>query len=417
MAPHTGRRLLNISVILVSAVLAIGGTQIVFANALVSGGSCDGSAWQTAWITSPQEATISFEDQTIRTVITSTVGGAAVRATLSNRYGTEPVTFDDVHVALVRSGAAVVADTIHPLTFGGQSAVTIPAGEEVTSDGADLEVAPGDDVAVSYHVDGAARLDRHLYAPRASYATPVGSGAHGADADATAFTQTMDSWYGLVAVDVEVPRAVGSIAVLGDSLSDGTGATFGAGTTWPDVLARTLDGDAAVLNAGIATNLAATELLPLTDPMAANLPRPAADRLAPDILARDGVTDLVVFIGLNDVLMAVDPAPVAAVIGAYGRILDEAHENGLRVIGITLTPAGWDDPVREQRRQAINTWIRTSDTFDEVVDFEGVVADPAEPTKVRAGFDSGDGIHLDDDGYAAIARALGRQISPSDPCT
>jgi lysophospholipase L1-like esterase len=402
-------------VIVAVTLLTLGGTQIVAASEWIRGETCDGR-WQTAWITSPQEAHGTFDDQTIRTVVTSTVEGDAVRITLSNRFGTEPVTFDDVHVALAGTGAEVVADTVRPVTFGGRPAITIAPGREVRSDTADLAVAPGDDVAASYHVEGPTRLTRHVYATHPSYATPAASGAHGGDVEDDAFTMTLRSWYALVAVDVEVPRAVGSIAVLGDSLTDGTGATFGAGTTWPELLARALDGDAAVLNAGIATNLAASTILPASHPLTSNLPLPAADRLAADVLAREGVTDLVVFVGLNDVLMAVDPAPVASVIAAYGRILDEARASGVRVIGATLTPGDWGGTVREVRRQAINTWIRESDTFDAVVDFDRAVTDRSAPAELRPAFDSGDGIHLGDAGYAELARELGRRISPTDPC-
>jgi lysophospholipase L1-like esterase len=170
-----------------------------------------------------------------------------------------------------------------------------------------------------------------------------------------------------------------------------------------------------VLNAGIASNLVAGKLLPPSDPIYDELPEPIADRLATDVLTRDGVTDLVVLAGLNDVIFAVDAEPVDAVIDAYEAILDEAHADGLRVIGATLTPGAFD-PVREARRVAINEWIRTSGAFDVVVDLDAVIADPRSPSLVLAAYDSGDGIHLSDAGYAAVAAALDRRISPTDPC-
>jgi lysophospholipase L1-like esterase len=212
-----------------------------------------------------------------------------------------------------------------------------------------------------------------------------------------------------------VPRPVMSIAALGDSLTDGTGATFGTGAAWPDVLARSFDGEATVLNAGIATNLVADKLAEPGHPIYDDLPEPAADRLETDVLTRDGVTDLVVLAGLNDVIFAIDPEPVDAVIEAYEAILERAHENGLRVIGATLTPGAFDEE-REARRVAINRWIRTSGAFDVVVDLDELVADPSSPSHLLAEYDSGDGIHLGDAGYAAVAGAFRQRISPTNPC-
>jgi lysophospholipase L1-like esterase len=394
------------------ALMVVGGGHI--AQAAIAG-TCESPRWQTTWLTALQDDESSFEDQTIRVVVPSTIGGDAVRITLSNREGEAPVTFDDVHVALGDHGATVVASTVRPVTFDGDRSVTVAPGDEVTSDGVALAVEPGDDIATTFHVAGAARLPRHLYAQRPSYATPSGSGAFGDDVRGAPFTEVLRSWVGLAAVDVEVPRPVGSIAALGDSLTDGTGATFGTASTWPDVLADSLDGDAAVLNAGIASNLVAGKLLPPSDPIYDDLPDAMADRLATDVLARDGVTDLVVLAGLNDVIFAVDPQPVDAVIAAYGSILDEAHDHGLRVIGATLTPGAFDEE-REARRQAINTWIRTSGAFDVVVDFDDVVADAAAPSQLLPVYDSGDGIHLSDAGYAALASTVRDEISPTNPC-
>lgn len=413
MGHHVGPGLLpRITAIIAIALMVIGGGRIAQASIARP---CQAPTWQTTWITALQDDESAFEDQTVRAVVPSTVGGDAVRITLSNREGVAPVTFDDVHVALGAGGAAVVASTVRPVTFDGAPAVTVAPGDEVTSDRVALAVAPGDDVATTFHVGGVVQLARHLYAQRPSYATPPGSGAFGDDVSGAPFTETLQSWVALAAVDVEVPRPVMSIAALGDSLTDGTGATFGTGAAWPDVLARSFDGEATVLNAGIASNLVADKLLPPDDPIYDDLPDPIADRLTTDVLSRDGVTDLVVLAGLNDVIFAVDPEPVDAVIEAYEAILDRAHEKGLRVIGATLTPGAFDEE-RESRRVAINRWIRTSGAFDVVVDLDQLVADPASPSHLLPEYDSGDGIHLGDAGYAAVAGAFRQRISPTDPC-
>ena len=69
---------------------------------------------------------------------------------------------------------------------------------------------------------------------------------------------------------------------------------------------------------------------------------------------------------------------------------------------------GYDDPagLREQARQRVNRWIRTSRRFDDVVDLDAAVRDPADPRRLRAEFDTGDHLHLNPAGYAALAAAV-----------
>jgi lysophospholipase L1-like esterase len=63
-------------------------------------------------------------------------------------------------------------------------------------------------------------------------------------------------------------------------------------------------------------------------------------------------------------------------------------------------------PENEATRTAVNQWIRTSNAFDGVIDFDAAVRDPGDPTRLRAIYDSDDGIHLSDAGYKAMADAI-----------
>jgi hypothetical protein len=77
-------------------------------------------------------------------------------------------------------------------------------------------------------------------------------------------------------------------------------------------------------------------------------------------------------------------------IGAYKQIVERAHSQGILVIGCTITPyegAGYHRPEGEAVRKAFNEWMRTSRTFDYVVDFEAATRDPQSPGKLKAEFD------------------------------
>ena len=90
----------------------------------------------------------------------------------------------------------------------------------------------------------------------------------------------------------------------------------------------------------------------------------------------------------------------------HQQFIDRAHAQGLTIYGATLAPfegANYWTPEGELKREALNEWIRTSDTYDAVIDFDAVLRDPAQPTKLRPEYDSGDHLHPNDAGYAAMA--------------
>ena len=68
--------------------------------------------------------------------------------------------------------------------------------------------------------------------------------------------------------------------------------------------------------------------------------------------------------------------------------------------------ANYWTPEGETKRQALNEWIRTSNAYDAVVDFDAALRDPAQPTKLRPEYDSGDHLHPSDAGYEVMANAV-----------
>jgi lysophospholipase L1-like esterase len=54
----------------------------------------------------------------------------------------------------------------------------------------------------------------------------------------------------------------------------------------------------------------------------------------------------------------------------------------------------------------VNSWIRTSQKFDGVLDFDQVVRDPANARRLAPAYDTGDHLHLNPAGYQAIAASI-----------
>ena len=79
--------------------------------------------------------------------------------------------------------------------------------------------------------------------------------------------------------------------------------------------------------------------------------------------------------------------PPAKVIAAMTQFHARLHERGVRVIAATLTPIkGFFaySPAVEASRQAVNSWIRASGTFEGVLDSDRLLRDPDEPDRLLA---------------------------------
>ena len=203
--------------------------------------------------------------------------------------------------------------------------------------------------------------------------------------------------------------------MLGDSITDGHGATTNGNDRWTDVLARRLQDSRhkryiGVSNQGIGGNHL------LTDGLGPN----ALARFDRDVLAQAGVRWLIVFEGVNDLggltrLVEVSTAEharrVERVLAAYQQIIARAHTHGIRVIGATITPYVGSDyyhpgPLSEADRQAVSRWIRAAGHFDAVIDFDAVTRDVRQPDRLTPDFDCGDHLHPSPAGYKAMGESL-----------
>ena len=227
------------------------------------------------------------------------------------------------------------------------------------------------------------------------------------------FISTLDAW---------VPTSIRTVAIVGDSITDGRGSDDNRNNRWPDLLLARLQssGDPSLNTLALANQAAGGNRI-LADGLGPN----AIGRFDRDVLAQPGVRYAMIFEGVNDIGVAAASAAAQqaigdAVIGAYKQMIVRAHAAGLPMFGATITPfsaPGFDasiqaysSPVREATRQRVNDFIRNGGWFDAVADFDAVVRDPSAPSQLKAEFNSGDFLHPNVAGYTAIASAFPVEI-------
>lgn len=384
--------------------------------------------WVDTWVSMPQLTETAnlppapftqpnevLDDATLRQTIHTTVGGEHIRLRFSNAFGGVDLPITAVTVALPAGGQAGVSaiqpTTLRQVTFDGQQGVDIPNGAQAVSDPLNFPVAPRSNLTVTlFLANGQASNDITSH-PGSRTTSFMVAGDHVGDADLSGAT-SVEHWYFLSEVEVWAPAATEGLAIVGDSLTDGHGSTTDMNNRWPDDLFARLHTNGDTKNVAVLNQAAGGNRI-LNDGLGPN----ALGRIDRDVLSHNAIAWLIVFEGVNDIGTA-DATPAAQrqvtaqLIDAFQQIITRAHEMGIRVYGATITPFGgnnlYDDGhgIREVSRQAVNTWIRTSHKFDAVIDFDRVARDPHDPAQILPAFDDGDHLHLNPQGYQALADAI-----------
>jgi hypothetical protein len=407
-----------------------------------------GQAWTGAWANA-NEGEFNFQgsnfsNQTFRIALKPSISGSTVRIKLDNALGTSKLSIGHATIA-TDSGSgtpsAVPSGTPTTLKFGGSQTVTIPEGGSVYSDPLTFSVTAGQYLLASYQLTNSVPyLVQHSYANNAlQYLTATGAGDKTTDTTGTPFsgTGTYSGWYTDLVTDLDVTSAgTPTQAVLGDGLIDpfqpGTTPTNTAGYRVSDTLAGaepSTPSPYGTIAEGIESNQLMTDNPETYNGSTIGGPS-ALSRIDRDILDQPGISSVVVYEGLEDLLGGSTPDGLEA--NGYTALVQQLQGWGISTTLTSLTPcdgftgdgATPNDPCTstvDGNRTDVNGWLGDMDLGSPwstppvyYADFDTALAVPDTTNgeeKLATDADSSDHVNITNAGYAAETNAI---LSPHD---
>jgi len=409
----------SVLAMLASVLMVVAGVSTAKADTTDQATDLNTPRWVATWSAPPMAPgstfnnSRSFENQTVRQIVQISAGGTRVRIRLSNEYGAGPLIIGAAHVAFQSTGASIVPGSDRQLTFRGQSSVVIAQGTVVVSDALNLSVPSNTRLAISLYVPQNTGLATyHENGNQTVYVSTPGDFSDAIDLPVQDGDKPT-SRYWLTFIEVMPQRNIGAFAIFGDSVSEGATTTLDANRRVTDVLSRWFNagpGPAriAMLNQGTGCGRL------LFDKCGPS----GLSRFQRDVLNATGVSQVLIVLGYGDIIFptafGIPDQIVSAdqIIAGLRQLIRQARQRGLAVYGATYPPNGSTPaanvftPENEAKRQAVNQWIRTTREFDGVADYDLALRDPSNPVQLLPAYDFGDGIHPNDAGHEALARAI-----------
>ena len=339
-----------------------------------------------------------------RQIVQVSIGGETIRLKLSNEFSNGSTEIRSVDIAVAKTAGAsheIYENTKKTLKFNGSESVTMQGKGMVISDPIAFHLDPRQNVAITIHYGNCNNnnITGHPSSRTTSYLVS------GNTSDFSNAIKT-EHWYNICGIDVQTTDpSVCTVAVLGNSITDGRGSTTNGQNRWPDVFSKALLANEAtknvgVLNLGIGGNCV----------VAGGLGPAASQRYARDLF-QDGVKYIILYEGINDLGYAGNGNTTANnIIRIFRQIIAEAHERGIWVYGSTITPFknhSYYTTDHETGRQTFNKWVRESGELDGIIDFDAVVRGSSDPAALNSAYlFEDDWLHLNADGYKKMGESV-----------
>lgn len=351
---------------------------------------------------------------TLRYPIHPVFNGDKIKITLDNFCGTEAVTISEVFLAQNQKNGSkeIKKETVTAVTFGGNTSVTIPKGEAVVSDEIPFEVSKANDISVSMYLGDFTEMRSAVLITGPLSKGYYSVGNHAAQEELPMNDTRSTNWFYFLS-NIEILTDADNRAVIcyGDSITS---------QAWPDYLTLRVEKNADNKTAIVRRAASGTRILRQYDNItydsyglkgSIRFPREALVSGADTVIIQQGINDIIHPVGVevNPFRPWSDLPTAEEMIEGYRMYIEKAREYELKVYMGTLLPIyGWRtyEPFRDDLRNALNDWMRTTKEIDGVIDFDMAVRDRVNPAAFAEGFDSGDHLHPSKKAYQRMAETV-----------
>jgi len=338
-----------------------------------------------------------LSNNTLRQVVRVSIGGDTLRLKLSNINNAQAVELKSVNIAVSKSGSSIDAATLTPLKFAGGASATMAAGASVVSDPVAFKLTPGMRVAITiFYGATSSNMTGHVGSRTNSY---IVSGDKSTAADLTGSVST-PHWYSINTIDVLAPASATTVGIIGNSITDGYGLTPDLQNRWTDIFSQRLLDNSATSQVGVLNmGIGATTVLGTSQTS-------GVVRFQRDVLDQAGLGFVIVYHGVNDI--GSSNASSASLIAGLKQMATAAKAKGVKVYGATIIPFNGNayySTAHEAVRHDVNAWIRTSGTYDGVIDFDKTMRNPSDTTRMLEALKN-DWLHPNTDGYKKMGESI-----------
>lgn len=383
------------------------------------------AVWGNAMSVTDRKPENYARNLTLRYPIFNVFNGGALRITLDNFCGTEAVAIAKTTIAKMYGcsenkvkfpGDKIREDTLAAVTFAGKKSVTIAPGEEIVSDEIKFDVHECEWFAVSLYLENFTQMRSSVLVtgPLSGGYYSVGDFTESASLPMQ-LTRSSNCYFFLSGVDVLTEEQNNALVCFGDSIT---------AQDWPDYLTLRVVKSGAKTVSVVRKAASGSRVLRQYDNITyESYGIKGVARFRRDIKV-SGVKNVIFQHGINDIIHPVggdvnpfrpwsDLPSAKELIDGLTYYADTAHDMGLKIFGGTLLPIfGWRTyaDFRNNLRENVNNWIKTTDRIDGCVDFDEIVRDARMPEKLAEGFDSGDHLHPSAAAYKVMAEAVPEKL-------
>ena len=366
------------------------------------------SVWGNAVSVAENRPERYAKDITIRYPIHVPFESHAIRLTFDNYCGTEPITLTKTTV--------FYGGKFYPVQFSGERAVTIPAGERITSDPVEMEIVADEIIQVSFYLGDFTLMRSVVYTCGALSEGLYANGDQTETADISIEeSRKTHLFYFLCNVAVVTDAENRALVCYGDSIT---------AQDWPDELAlrcfREGYHKTAIIRRATSGSRILREYHCLTYESYGLSGEHRFDHEVPTtgaeaVIIQQGINDIIHPVGAEvNVFRPMSDLPtIVELIDGLKRYIALAKSYGYKVyVGTLLPMGGWrtDAPFRQEMRHAYNEFIRTTDLIDGCIDFDKALRDPVAPDYFYPEYDSGDHLHPSRKGYERMALEIPTEL-------